>query len=64
MLASRLRELESEGIVKRTVFDTVPVRVRYELTDKGRDLERTITALSEWADRWDAEEHGTPNAAR
>lgn len=63
MLASRLRELESEGVVTRTVFDTVPVRVQYELTDKGRDLERTITALSEWADRWDAERHDTPNAA-
>ncbi|MDA3642733.1 helix-turn-helix transcriptional regulator [Saccharopolyspora indica] len=53
MLASRLRELEAEGIVRRTVLDTIPVKVQYDLTDKGRDLERTITALSEWADRWD-----------
>lgn len=52
MLASRLRELEQEGIVNRTVVDSIPVRVEYSLTEKGRDLESTITTLSRWADRW------------
>lgn len=52
MLTSRLRQLESEGVVARTVVDTSPVRVEYSLTEKGRDLEHTITALSKWADRW------------
>ncbi|ALG11999.1 winged helix-turn-helix transcriptional regulator [Kibdelosporangium phytohabitans] len=52
MLAARLQELEAEGMVTRTVVDSVPVRVEYALTDKGRDLEATITVLSEWADRW------------
>lgn len=64
MLASRL--LEMEGIVTRTVVDSIPVRVNYALTDKGRDLERTITALSEWADRWagaETDDGGQPTAA-
>lgn len=52
MLASRLRELKAEGIVTRTVIDSIPVAVRYDLTEKGRDLERTINALSQWADQW------------
>lgn len=52
MLASRLRELESEGLVTRTVFDETPVRVEYQLTEKGRDLESAIAALSQWAERW------------
>lgn len=52
MLTGRLRELEAEGLVMRTVVDASPVRVEYSLTDKGRDLEGTITALGEWADRW------------
>lgn len=58
MLASRLRELESEKIVTRTVIDSIPVRIHYELTDKGRALERTVDALSEWADEWDADQTG------
>lgn len=52
MLTSRLRELENEGLVIRAVVDTSPVRVEYTLTEKGRDLEATIEALGEWADRW------------
>lgn len=52
MLASRLRELETEGIIDRVVFPEIPVRVEYHLTDKGRDLEAAVAALSQWADRW------------
>lgn len=52
MLSSRLRELEAEGIIVRTVVPDTPVRVEYHLTEKGRDLERAVAALSQWADRW------------
>lgn len=52
MLASRLRELEAEGVIRRVVFPEIPVRVEYHLTDKGRDLEAAVAALSQWADRW------------
>ncbi|WP_222853419.1 winged helix-turn-helix transcriptional regulator [Fodinicola acaciae] len=52
MLSSRLRELEDEGLVSRTVIDERPVRVEYALTEMGRDLEEAINALSSWADRW------------
>ncbi len=64
MLVSRLRELESEGLVTRTVIDDSPVRVEYTLTDKGKDLEGAITALSEWADRWIPADEVTPHEAR
>lgn len=63
MLASRLRELEAEGIVTRTVIDAIPVRIQYELTEKGRGLERTIAALSEWADQWDEGREESPSQA-
>jgi DNA-binding HxlR family transcriptional regulator len=56
MLASRLRELEDEGVVQRTVQPTVPVRVDYSLTEKGQDLHRAVRALAEWADYWMPEE--------
>lgn len=52
MLAERLRELEAEGVVERNVFPTTPVRIEYELTDKGRALESAIVAIGSWADKW------------
>jgi DNA-binding HxlR family transcriptional regulator len=52
MLSERLRELEAEGIVVRTVIPEVPVRVEYSLTDKGRALEQAIVAIARWAERW------------
>lgn len=54
MLAERLKELEIEGIVRRTVIPDTPVRVEYALTDKGRELETVIVAVSGWAERWEA----------
>ena len=52
MLSDRLHELESEGIVERTVIPDTPVRVEYALTKKGMALAPTIAAISEWANRW------------
>src|SRR3954471_9563636 len=52
MLAERLKELEQEGIVDRTVIPEIPVRVEYALTPKGLALEETIRALGNWAERW------------
>lgn len=52
MLSERLRELESEGVVVRTVIPETPVRVEYALTDKGRALEQAIVAIAKWAEEW------------
>jgi DNA-binding HxlR family transcriptional regulator len=52
LLTERLREFESEGLVRRTVIAGPPVRVSYELTRSGRDLEPVIEALSKWAEKW------------
>lgn len=52
MLARRLRQLEAEGLVVRTVIADTPVRVEYTLTERGHDLESAVAALSQWADRW------------
>ena len=52
MLSERLRELEAEGIVTRSVIPETPVRVEYALTDKGRGLETAILAIAEWAEKW------------
>jgi DNA-binding HxlR family transcriptional regulator len=52
LLSERLKELEAEGIVERRVIDDVPVRVEYELTDKGQALEPAVRALKNWANSW------------
>ena len=52
MLAERLRELEGEGLVTRTVTPSSPVRIEYELTPKGRALEATVNAIASWANEW------------
>jgi DNA-binding HxlR family transcriptional regulator len=52
MLSDRLRELEQEGIVVRTVVPDVPIRVEYALTRKGRALGGAIDAITEWAHKW------------
>ena len=52
LLSERLRELESEGLVRRTVRPGPPVRVSYELTESGAGLEPVIVNLGRWAERW------------
>ena len=52
MLSDRLRVLEMEGLVERHVVPETPVRVEYQLTEKGHSLERALGALGEWAERW------------
>ena len=52
LLSERLKELEAERIVVRTVYPETPVRIEYALTEKGRDLEGVVTAVSTWAETW------------
>jgi DNA-binding HxlR family transcriptional regulator len=49
MLTQTLRGLERDGLVLRTVYPEVPVRVEYALTDAGRTLLEPLLALQEWA---------------
>ena len=62
MLSERLRVLETEGVVTRTVVPESPVRVEYELTAKGRALEDALEAIGKWATRWITEEDLARNA--
>ena len=52
LLTERLRELESEGLVRRTVLSGPPIRVMYELTESGKDLKPVIECLGRWAEKW------------
>lgn len=51
MLTLTLRGLERDGLVRRTVYATVPPRVEYVLTPLGVTLLEPVTALGNWAQR-------------
>lgn len=52
MLTERFKELENHGIVTRTVYPETPVRIEYELTEKGKDLGKVMDQIQEWAEKW------------
>lgn len=52
VLSQRLKDLEAEGVLRRTVHPQTPVRIEYHLTEKGRDLADVVGAISQWADQW------------
>jgi DNA-binding HxlR family transcriptional regulator len=52
LLSERMKELEARGIVARHVSACTPVKVSYELTEKGRQLAPALAELKAWADRW------------
>ncbi|GAB4029093.1 winged helix-turn-helix transcriptional regulator [Spirosoma gilvum] len=48
MLSKELRDMELNGLVKRTVYDTYPVKVTYALTPHSKTLSGVIDALYDW----------------
>jgi DNA-binding HxlR family transcriptional regulator len=61
MLSERLRSLEGEKLVLRIVISESPVRVEYELTPKGRELQNALREIGSWAERWIPLERGEIN---
>ena len=59
LLSERLKELECEGVVERTVIPETPVRIEYHLTTKGRDLDEVMDSISAWAYRWVEIDHNS-----
>ena len=50
MLTHALRQLERDGLINRTVYPSVPLRVEYKLTALGRRLIEPLETLALWAD--------------
>jgi DNA-binding HxlR family transcriptional regulator len=51
-LSDRLGSLEEAGVVTRTVYPEVPVKVVYSLTEKGQALNKVIDDIRTWGERW------------
>jgi len=52
MITERFKELETAGILVRHVYPETPVRIEYELTEKGRALSKVMDELQRWAEQW------------
>lgn len=52
VLSDRLKDLESQGIVKRQVFPETPVIIEYSLTEKGHAMEPVLKEIENWSQLW------------
>nr|WP_204115797.1 helix-turn-helix domain-containing protein [Shimia biformata] len=50
MITERLRQLEAQGLVSRSVLDTSPVTVHYEITEFGRTALGFLNELRKWTE--------------
>ena len=53
VLTAQLRQLERDGIVRRKVYDSSPLRVEYALTEVGRSLEAVMELLCAWGEGYE-----------
>jgi DNA-binding HxlR family transcriptional regulator len=51
VLAQRLKDLESQGLIERTVIPSTPVQIRYAVTEDGRELINLLLPVVAWAQR-------------
>lgn len=51
-LSLRLKELEQQNIIQRTVYSEIPPHVEYSLTERGITLRPIFDAMKEWGTRW------------
>lgn len=52
-LSLRLKELEEEEIINRTIYSEIPPHVEYSLTEKGQTLHPIFEAMKDWGNAWD-----------
>lgn len=52
MLTLQLRELEDDGVVKRKIYQQIPPRVDYSLTEFGQSLEPILLLISNWGSQY------------
>ncbi|WP_343670463.1 helix-turn-helix domain-containing protein [Chitinophaga sp.] len=61
MLSKELKELELNKLIRRTVIDTQPISVQYELTEHGMSLRTIINNLTDWGIKHRTEIMGNNN---
>ena len=49
-LTTQLRQLEEDGLITRKVYSTIPPKVEYSATDKGKSLFPILEAMCQWGE--------------
>lgn len=49
VLTEKLKELETDGIIKKIIYPELPPKVEYILTQKGKDLSEAIEIIEKWS---------------
>lgn len=52
VLSDRLKDLESQDIIKREVIPETPVIIEYSLTEKGQSMESILKEIENWSQAW------------
>ncbi|MGL4913324.1 MAG: winged helix-turn-helix transcriptional regulator [Romboutsia sp.] len=50
-LTNQLRELERDGLINRQVFNIIPPKVEYSISEKGKSLYQILEAMCEWGEK-------------
>lgn len=48
VLSENLKQLEADGLIKRTVYDEMPIRDEYSFTDLGEQMRPIIQTMADW----------------
>ncbi|AIQ12440.1 winged helix-turn-helix transcriptional regulator [Paenibacillus durus] len=60
MLTQQLRELEEDGVVKRSIYEQIPPKVVYSLTDYGWSLKPILDTMCAWGEKHMEQTDETP----
>jgi len=51
-LTSTLKELQEAGLINRKLYNEIPLKVEYSLTEKGKELKAVLFKLQLWYEKW------------
>jgi DNA-binding HxlR family transcriptional regulator len=52
ILSQELKNLEMDGLIKRIPYATIPPKVEYKITERGKSLESILTELCKWGKKY------------
>lgn len=56
ILSMRLKEMEKDGLIKRNIYHESPVRIEYQITEKGNDLRPILEHMSAFSMKYFAKD--------
>lgn len=64
ILSSRLKEMEKNGLIERVVYKDVPVRIEYDITEKGKKIKPILEQMAAFSLKYCSKELFTDKKPR